>query len=137
MTEAYLGGWSIARSIVDFDRTDAIDCTGEATLQALDRSIVYAERVRFELANKLIHATRSYHFTTSDGAIVATFSDGAPFFTLRLDAGGIGRAFHQCGGDRYALTLELREPDRWQTCWDVSGTKRLRITSAYRRSRQS
>jgi hypothetical protein len=134
MTERYVGSWAIARSIVDDDRAAAIACTGSATLRRHDGAVVYEEAVSYELAHKRIHATQTYRFTACNGAIVAAFSDGAPFFSLRLDSDGIGRALHQCGDDRYALTLNLREPDTWETRWDVSGAKRLHIISRYTRN---
>jgi hypothetical protein len=134
VTERYLGSWTVARSIVDDDGATPLACTGTATLHASDGMIVYDEAVSYELAGKLIRATRSYRFASANDTIVATFSDGSPFFTLRLDADGNGRAHHRCGDDRYDLTLTLREPDAWQMRWDVSGTKRLHIISRYART---
>jgi hypothetical protein len=134
MTERYIGSWSIARSIADDETETIIDCTGRATLYAHDGALAYDEAVAYELAGKPIRATRAYRFASAGGAIVATFSDGRPFFALALDADGVGRAHHRCGADRYDLTVTLREPDRWQTRWDVSGTTRLRIVSRYSRT---
>lgn len=111
-----------------------IDCAGSATLRSNDGAIVYDEAVTYELAGKRIRATRTYRFASADGTIVATFSDGSPFFTVRLDAAGLGHAHHLCGDDRYDLTLTLREPNDWHTRWNVSGTKRLHIISDYSRS---
>ena len=59
------------------------------------------------------------------------FADGTPFFSIRLDAYGVGTASHRCGDDLYELTLTLRAPNTWATIWSVSGTKRLCITTHY------
>jgi hypothetical protein len=134
ITERYLGTWSIARSIFDRDRLTTIACAGSATLRVNDGAIDYDEAVSYELSGKLIRATRAYRFASADGAIVATFNDGAPFFTLRLDAAGVGRAHHLCGDDRYDLTLTLRDTDDWYTLWTVAGTKRIRIATHYARA---
>jgi hypothetical protein len=97
-------------------------------------TIHYDEAVSYELSGKLIRATRAYRIAAANGAIVATFNDGAPFFTLRLDAAGVGRAHHLCGGDRYDLLVTLRDPDDWDTHWTVAGTKRMRIATHYARA---
>jgi hypothetical protein len=134
ITVQYAGTWTIARSILECERSTEIICTGSAELCPRDDGvIVYDEAVSFRLAGKLIHATRAYRFTSSNGAIVATFNDGTPFFNTRLTADGIGTAIHYCRDDIYALTLTLREVTAWQTQWDISGTRRLRIITHYTR----
>jgi hypothetical protein len=131
--DRYRGAWIVRRSIVDHGQGSEILCTGAARLSTEGDALRYDEAVAFALAGKLIHATRAYRFVFSGGAIAATFSDGAPFFSLRLNARGIGTAIHHCGADIYALTLTVREASAWQTRWDVSGTKRLCIVTKYTR----
>lgn len=133
MTEAFAGAWMLARCILDEDRPTVLTCAGSATLRLAGGAMVYDEAVSFRLADNLMRATRAYRFATADGAIVATFADGSPFFSLRLDAAGIGYAIHDCGDDRYTLWLTLREPAVWRTRWTVTGTKRLSITTDYTR----
>jgi hypothetical protein len=94
-------------------------------LQRDGDGLAYDEAVSFRTDGKLIRAT------LAEGAIVATFGDGSPFFSTRLDANGAGSASHRCGDDLYELTLTLRVPNVWTTVWDVSGTKSLRITTRY------
>ena len=93
--------------------------------------LAYDEAVSFYAGGKLIRATRAYRYSLAAGTIVATFDDGSPFFAIRLDESGAGSASHRCGEDLYELTLTLRAPNIWATVWDVSGTKRLRITTHY------
>jgi hypothetical protein len=131
VTRRQIGHWAIVRSIFDLDCGSEISCIGFADLRPDDTALVYDETVSFRLAGKLIRASRAYRFGEHDGAIVAMFSDGSPFFTLRLNDAGVGSATHQCGDDLYALTLTVREPESWQTQWDVSGTKSLRIVTRY------
>jgi hypothetical protein len=108
-----------------------IVCAGSARLRREREALAYDEAVSFWIEGKRIAATRAYRFSSAGSAIVAMFSDGAPFFTLRLDADGLGSASHRCGDDFYDLTLTLRAPNVWQTVWRVSGSKRLRITTDY------
>jgi hypothetical protein len=133
MTADYIGAWTLTRSITDNDQGSAIACTGSATLGLPNPTIGYTEAVSFRLAGKPLRATRSYRFAFDNGAIVATFDDGLPFFTLRLMADGTGKALHPCGADLYALTLTLRGHATWQTRWDVTGTKHLTIVTEYTR----
>jgi hypothetical protein len=100
-------------------------------LQRDGDGLAYDEAVSFRTDGKLIRATRAYRYSVAEGAIVATFGDGSPFFSTRLDANGAGSASHRCGDDLYELTLTLRVPNVWTTVWDVSGTKSLRITTRY------
>ena len=95
--------------------------------------LAYDEVVSFQARGKLIRATRAYRYLLDEGAIVASFDDGRPFFSTRLDSNGAGYASHRCGDDLYELTLTLRAPSIWTTVWDVSGTKRFRITTHYER----
>lgn len=132
MIERYSGRWSLARSIADLDAASAIACTGTATLLPSGGALAYAEAVSYRLGARVMRATRDYRFACeADGTVVATFSDGAPFFRLRLDANGHGSAVHDCGDDRYALELDASQADRWATSWVVTGTKRLHITTHY------
>jgi hypothetical protein len=134
MTAEYAGRWALARSIVGPGAGPTmITCAGSATLRLHAGTIAYDEAVSFRLAKKLVRATRAYVFAASGGVIIARFTDGRPFFTLRLNADGIGTAVHQCGDDRYTLTLFLCDPAVWETRWDVSGTKQLSINTRYTR----
>jgi hypothetical protein len=133
MTSRYLGEWRLERSILDRGRDSALACHGVASLTRRDDSIVYEETVAYELDGKPIRATRTFNLSAFGGRIVATFSDGKPFFELQPDRWGEGAATHVCGADRYHLRLTLREPTSWATIWDVSGTKALRISTVYRR----
>ncbi len=106
---------------------------GSATLRRDGDELGYNEAVSFHAGGKVIRATRAYRYSLFQGAIVATFGNGSPFFSTRLDSEGIGTASHRCGDDLYELTLTLRAPDTWSTVWDVSGTKSLQITTHYGR----
>jgi hypothetical protein len=134
VTAAYAGDWTLTRTIADLDADALLACTGSATLRDTAGELRYDERVAYRLGEKTIRATRSYRFRSNGPAIVAAFADGAPFFELELSAAGTGWATHACGADAYALTLTLAEPNAWETCWDVTGTKRLRIATRYVRS---
>ena len=134
MTPAYAGHWTLTRSIADAETNEAIACAGSAVLRLDGDTILYDEAVSLRLGGKTLRATRAYRFTSSAGAIVATFADGTPFFRLRLDASGTGSALHYCGEDVYALRLTLGDLAHWRTRWDVSGRKRLCITTVYERS---
>lgn len=133
MTEAFIGSWAVERSILDFACSTRIVCRGDAHLQRAGAGLAYDEAVSFRASGKLIHATRAYRYEWERGAIVATFENGAPFFSLELGADGIGRAVHLCGDDLYSLKLTLRAPQTWETRWQVSGTKRLQIATVYER----
>ena len=123
----------LVRSIVDLDNQTRIVADGSAALRPDGDALAYDEAVVFHAGGKLIRATRAYRYSRAQGSIVATFADGSPFFSTRLDANGAGSASHRCGDDLYELTLTLRAPNIWTTIWDVSGTKWLRITTQYRR----
>jgi hypothetical protein len=131
MTAAFAGTWLIERSIIDDETGKRIDCTGVARLRPSEAALAYDEDVSFELDGKRIRATRAYRFTSGDNMVVATFTDGAPFFALALDATGCGMATHRCGEDLYTLSLRLRDSSSWETRWNVTGTKRLRIITRY------
>ena len=133
MTDPFVGAWSIARSIADLGRSTTIECSGSAALRRVGEGLRYDEAVTFMTEGRLIRATRAYRYSFAQGAIVATFADGTPFFSTYLDALGVGTATHRCGDDLYELTLTLRAPQTWTTIWSVGGTKRLRIMTRYER----
>jgi hypothetical protein len=128
-----LGTWRLERSIVDRTTHSVIDCRGVATFTRDHLGIAYEETVWYTLSGKNLRATRAYHLTAVGDRIVATFTDGRPFFAVTPDPRGAGRAEHLCGDDRYRLRLSLRDAVAWSTIWDVTGTKALRITTRYRR----
>ena len=132
MTPAHAGSWNIERTIFNADDKSEIRCTGSACLQQSGVTMVYDEAVWFRLGDKPIHATRRYRFVSDAQTIVASFGEGAPFFSLRLDPAGTGHAVHYCGDDIYTLNLTLGS-DRWHTDWVIRGTKYLRIVTCYYR----
>lgn len=99
--------------------------------------LAYDEVVSFYTGGKLIRGTRAYRYSFAQGAIVATFDDGRPFFALRLNARGEGYASHRCGEDLYELALILRARNTWAMTWNVSGAKHQRITTHYHRQTPS
>ena len=133
MTNSFVGEWIVTRSITDLQRSTTIACSGSATLRRDGAELAYDEVVSFYADGKLIRGTRAYRYSVVRGEIVAMFDDGSPFFSLRLNAHGEGSASHRCGEDLYELALCLR-PDAWTTVWEVSGTKRLRITTDYKKA---
>ena len=134
MTPAYVGDWTLARTITDLDADRELACRGTASLRDVAGALSYAENVHYRLAGKTIRATRAYCFRLIGTTIVANFAAGTPFFTLDLTADGTGSAIHQCGADRYELTLRLTAPSVWETRWDVTGAKRLTIETCYTRA---
>jgi hypothetical protein len=136
MTPRYLGDWIVARSILDESSGDIILCAGQATLGRNDDRLRYDEAVSFRVGDRLVQATRTYFYRPAEGVIAATFADGRAFFVASLQPDGSATAIHLCGPDVYAGTLILREQN-WETRWDVTGTKALRITTLYTRADSS
>ncbi len=132
ITKRYLGEWAVARTIVDAAACDIVACSGSATLRWRDGCVRYDEAVWFDLNGRRIEATRSYLYREIGRWVVATFADGKPFFSTAFGPDGCATATHPCGADLYTGAFRLRASD-WETQWDVTGAKALRITTRYTR----
>ena len=132
LMQRYLGDWTVARQIIDAANSTTIACAGRATLTASGDRVRYDEAVTFVLGGRLIRASRTYFYHTRHGTLSATFADGRPFLSATLKDDGSATVLHYCGPDVYTGTIAFREAD-WQTHWNVSGSKTLRITTLYTR----
>jgi hypothetical protein len=121
-----LGEWGLRRTIDDHRDGRRGEFEGVATVQPCDGE---ADRARYDEAGRLRYggydgqAKRTLQYLRrATGAVLVSFSDGRPFFTLDLRDGS-GHADHPCGADHHRLEFEVRSDTVLIERWHVRGPR--------------
>lgn len=86
--------------------------------------LVYREKGVLSFGSHRGEASRQLEYVSLGGGRVAVlFADGRPFVELDL-VNGSGRATHDCGADRYEITLSVLSDDLLEEHWAVEGPKK-------------
>jgi Family of unknown function (DUF6314) len=130
--EFFVGVWDLDRSIEDHRSGARGTFRGRASLTEMPggAEAAAAKRLSYEEAGELLfgayrgpaHRTLEY-VRLHDASVMLCFADGRPFIDVDLRAGHCTR-IHDCGEDRYEISMAAISHDLMEERWRVRGPKK-------------
>jgi Family of unknown function (DUF6314) len=127
-----LGTWHLDRSIEDHRAGTRGSFVGEASLVETETNGAPAtvERARYDEVGELQFgayrgpASRTLEYVRLDTAsVLLCFADGRPYIDLDFRAGRCERV-HDCGEDRYEVSVVVRSRNVFEEQWVVRGPQK-------------
>ena len=137
--DAFVGTWSIDRSIEDIAAGRNGTFAGHGTYRREGSILVYEEAGTISFPDyPAMAAQRSYRWRDGgDGSIVVDFADGRFFHRFYADETRPNAA-HHCPPDRYQVSYDFSRWPRWNAEWRVLGPRKNYLTvSTFRPAGQS
>jgi hypothetical protein len=130
--EFFVGDWDLDRSIEDHRSGARGTFRGRASVTETlgGAGAAAAERLLYEEVGELLfgayqgpaHRTLEY-VRLDDTSVLLRFGDGRPFIEVDLTAGHCTRV-HDCGEDRYEITMAAVSHDLMEERWRVRGPEK-------------
>ena len=128
----FVGIWDLDRSIEDRRSPACGTFTGRASLTEISAAAesAAAERLCYEETGELVfgayrgpaHRTLEY-VRLHDASVLLCFADGRPFIDVDLREGHCTRT-HDCGEDRYEISMAAISHDLVEERWRVRGPQK-------------
>lgn len=115
----YLGFWTIARRVIDFESGELWTFEGSAEITAS----AFVEQGWLRRPGSAVQAFRRYLLEIEKrNKVNVRRSDGCPFITLTCAP--LQTIEHPCGADLYRGRLIFLDADRWIETWRVQGPRK-------------
>ena len=133
--EFLIGDWDVDRQICDSRSGRRGSFLGTAMFSPAPGVVWYTERGELRFGDHCGPASRTLLYAAGPGgAADVRFADGRDFFRLDLSSGRC-QAEHQCGADRYQVTVTRVSQHIFTETWQVAGpAKNYAMTTRYLRT---